>query len=463
MCRHDMYVMLILKKASYLAFFALFLLVNIAITQSVMAQGPTYREFQLDNGMKAVIFQDAKAPVAVVHVWYQVGAVDEQEGKTGVAHMLEHMMFQGTRDVAPGQFSKMIARLGGSDNASTSLDYTNYHSEIAVKHLDLVLKLEADRMRNLVLTEKEFISENKVVREERRTRTDTSPRTRFREQFSRLVHPGHPYGRPVIGWMKDIENHRVEDLQAWYRRFYAPNNAIVVVAGDVDLDDAQARIQHHFGALKADPTVVARIVPAEVLPEKQKRLEREDKDVKVASWQAVFLAPSLTGTESDRDVYALEVLSGVLSTGLTSRLQQNIVIRDKLALSAGAGYYGLARPKALGSFKIAATPRPEIELKILEAALFNELARFTTELVADQELQKIKNQLVADHIYGLDSIEQIAWSIGRLSVNDVRWQQEVIEYQSHIKAVTAEDLMRVAKKYLQPNRATVGILKPSSS
>ncbi|MBF0453934.1 MAG: insulinase family protein [Magnetococcales bacterium] len=424
---------------------------------SVNAQALVSRSFTLENGLQTVLVREPKAPVVVTQVWYRVGAADEEAGKTGLAHMLEHMMFQGTEKIAPAQFSKIIARNGGEDNASTAQDYTNYWIKLSSDRLDLALSLEADRMRHLRLQEAEFDSENLVVREERRSRTDSNPTARFLEKFRQAAYGDHPYGRPVIGWMEDVKNHTIDDLRQWYRRHYSPDQAILVVVGDIDFDGAEQKVRKLFSPLENSASWQRPPLPKRVQPDQTVRLDLHDENSQLSHFFAGFSTPSFTMGDV-KEAFALELLSTVLGSSASSRIYRQLVVKEGLAVSARSGYGGLSRGEEL--FSLSATPRPGVSLEQLEEALFVEVEKLVAEPIGERELQRAKNGLIAGHLFAQDSVDRIAWLIGRVSVNEGDWRLLVEEYPDRVQAVTAEEIQQVAQRYLKKSRATIGTLQP---
>ncbi|MBF0272451.1 MAG: insulinase family protein [Magnetococcales bacterium] len=416
------------------------------------------REFKLDNGLKVVVARESKAPVVITQMWYRVGSANEIPGKTGLSHMLEHMMFQGTETLSPEAFSKLVAQEGGEDNASTTTDYTMYYIKLASDRVELALKLEADRMRGLKLQEGEFKSENLVVREERRMRTDSDPNQRMLERYRALAYGDHPYGRPVIGAMNEIAELKLEDLKGWYQTFYAPNNAILVVVGDVDPEKVEGLVRKYFSPLTAQPTAPPLPFPEPPRREKPDRLEVRDSAAKLPIWMAGYAVPSLAMPDGPEDALALDVLAVVLGSGSTSRLNQRLIRDMGLAVSASAAYSGFSASWEL--FSLSAMPKPGADLQEMEKAIFAEVDRLVREPVPVRELEKARNGLIAEHVYAQDSIDRIAWIIGRMEVNDLDWHGMVDDYPKRVRAVTSEALQRVAAKYLRPERLTVGILKP---
>ncbi|MBF0589208.1 MAG: insulinase family protein [Magnetococcales bacterium] len=445
-----------MSSGHWLGLLALIILLPLGSVQS--APLPS-RDLTLENGLRMVLVRAPRAPLVVVQVWYRVGAMDEQNGKTGLAHMLEHMMFQGTESTPPAEYSKIISRHGGENNASTSHDYTNYYAKISSEHLELVLRLEADRMRNLVLKEKEFLSENKVVQEERRVRTDADPNARMMEKYRALSYGEHPYGRPVIGPMKDIQGLNLADLKGWYKRYYAPNNAILVVAGDLELDGAEALVRKHFGPLKADPDLQPVHSPPLSIPKAPKRLEVRDAEARLPIWVAGFPFPSGMDSKSQDDAFALDLLMTAMGGGSSSRLNQSLVRHKKLAVSAragGGGFYG--RSGGMGSIHV--TPRPGVSLEKIEQAVFEEVDRLRWDPISDRELERIKNSMLAADVYEKDSINSMATTIGRVLVSGGDWKLHTEKFTQLVRAVTADAVRDAAQHYLDPQRVTVGILLP---
>ncbi|OSM04346.1 putative peptidase M16-like protein [Magnetofaba australis IT-1] len=418
------------------------------------------REFTLDNGLRAIVVRESKAPVVVTQVWYRTGGADEIPGKSGVAHMLEHMMFQGTPTVPPGEFSKIISRHGGDDNAATSYDYTEYHVKIAADQLELALKLEADRMRHLLLREDDFKTENLVVREERRSRTDSDPDQRMMEQFRIQRLAGHPYGRPVIGWMRDIEAMTATDMRQWYQRYYAPNNAILVVVGDVEFDQAEALIRKDFGALKPDPNPPRRDWAKQRAALKPVRVTLRDPQAKAPMWMAAATAPTLSDAAQRDDVFALDVLVTLLGDGGSSRLYRSLVLEKGMAISVGASFSGLNLGP--GEITLYGLPREGTSIDALADAILDQAKGLATAPIAAREIQAAKNRLLADHVYGQDSIHQTAWMIGRMTISGIPWRLGLEQYPERIRAVTEADLRRVAKRYFNPESMAMGTFLPAA-
>nr|CRH04964.1 putative Zn-dependent protease [Candidatus Magnetococcus massalia] len=426
--------------------------------QATEQQLPVHDRFKLANGLQVEVLQERRAPLVVTQVWYRVGSIDEQPGVTGISHILEHMMFQGTEKMAPEAYSKQIALHGGSDNAATSRDATYYYSKLAKQHLPLALELEADRMRNLRLSQQEYAPENKVVQEERRMRVESQPGARMMESFRKKLYGEHPYGRPIIGSMEDIQGIELADLRNWYEKFYAPNNAILVIAGDVEFAEVRRLVERTFGPLKANPAIQAPHNPPWQIERKRDLLDWPDEEVRRASWIATWLAPTLLTAEGREDAYALEVMAALLDQGSSSRLQQ-LVTGDGVAVSASAGYRMLGRGPS--TVTLNAMPRRGVSMDQLEKAMMAEVTKLKTGLADARELRKVKNQLLAANIYARDSIHAMARFVGRLSSLGMDWAQYLTEAPGRIEAVTAEQIRDVAQRYLKEERPLIGILRPA--
>ena len=418
------------------------------------AAGSVY-EYELANGLKLIVKEDHRAPVVVSQVWYGVGASYEHDGITGVSHVLEHMMFKGTDRHGPGEFSRIIAENGGSENAFTSKDYTAYFQRLEKSRLPVSFELEADRMRNLKLDEKEFAKEVKVVMEERRLRTEDKPTSLTYEQFMATAYTSGSYRIPTIGWMDDLQNMVLADLQRWYDRWYAPNNATVVVVGDVDPQAVLALAKKHFGPLK--PEVLEppkpRIEPEQV---GQRRITVR-RPAKVPYMVMGYKTPVLKTASEEWEPYALTVLAGVLDGGSSARLSRELVRGQQIAASAGASYDPYARQSSM--FLLDVTPANSRTIESAEQALQEQIQRLRTEPVAQDELDRIKAQTIAGEVYQQDSIFYQGMVIGKLETTGMSWRLKD-EFVERINAVTAEQVQAVAKKYLVESGLTVAVLEP---
>lgn len=413
-------------------------------------------EFKLDNGMRVLVQEDHRSPVVVSQVWYRAGSIDEVNGKTGVAHVLEHMMFKGTRDIKPGQFSRIIAAAGGRENAFTGRDYTAYFQQLEKSQLPLSIRLEADRMNNLVLTEEEFSKEIKVVMEERRWRTEDKAQAKVYEQFNAAVYNAHPYGRPIVGWMNDLEHMTDTDAREWYKTWYAPNNAMLVVVGDVDPQEVFKLARKHFGPLKPSK-----------MPARKPQTEPEQKGERriIVKAQAElpyilmgFRAPALKDPQNDWEPYALELLAGVLDGNASARLNQQLVRDSQVAVEVSAGYSMLSRGRE-SLFMLEGTPSQGKTAADLEAALLQQVEKIKDSGVTAEELQRVKAQVIAADVYKRDSMFYQAMEIGQMETMGYSWKI-LDDYQSKLEAITPEQVQEVARKYLVREVLTVATLDP---
>ena len=412
-------------------------------------------EFSLANGMRVLVRPDHRAPVVVSMVWYKVGSMDEVPGHTGLAHMLEHMMFKGTKAVPNGEFSRTIAEAGGRENAFTSRDVTAYHETLHKSQLDLALRLEADRMTNLVLTPDEFAKELRVVMEERRWRVDDQPRSLLYEQLGAVAYKAHTYRNPTIGWMPDLENMKAEDARAFYEQWYAPNNATLVVVGDVEPAEVLKLAEKHFGR------IARKNLPVRKPLEEPPQLGRQELIVKAPAELPYVLmayrAPALRGVDNEWEPYALEMLAGVLDGNEAARLNRNLVRTKRIASSADASYDSIGRGP--GMFYLAGTPTPGTTARQLEQALKGEVADLIAKGVADDELERVKAQVVAAHVYERDSMAYQARQMGTLEIAGL--PQGMLDlFIDKLKAVTKEQVQEVARKYLVDDTVTVAYLDP---
>lgn len=408
-------------------------------------------ETTLPNGLKVLLQEEHKAPVATFQVWYRVGSRNEVTGKTGLSHLLEHMMFKGTPRYGKGEFSRIVAKNGGTENAFTGNDYTAYFENFAADRIGLSLELESDRMQNLLIDPQEFALEREVVKEERRLRTDDDPYSSVVETLYALSFVAHPYHSPVIGWMTDLEHLSREDAHQYYQTYYAPNNATVVVVGDFETRTLLKEIEKAFGGIpkgKEPPPV--HIVEPEQLGERRAVVRRE------AQLSFIFTGYHTPNFRSP-DVYPLTVLANLLSSGKSSRLYRSLVYEQQLALDAGGHYDGLSADPEL--FYFYATVRPGKDRHEVEAALYAELERIKHEPIPEAELTKAKNQIGANYIMGQDSIFFQAMQLG--IAETVGAGVEYVEsFVDNIQKVTAEEVQRVAQTYLIEEKRNVGILVP---
>jgi len=420
---------------------------------------PAERTFThtLENGLKIVVREDHRAPVMVSQVWYRVGSSYEPIGLTGVSHVLEHMMFKGTPKVPTGEFSKLISRYGGSENAFTSYDYTGYYQVMNANNLPLSLELEADRMQNALFPADEFIKEIEVVKEERRMRTDDNPNALTYERFLSAAYLSSGYHHPIIGWMHDLDTMTHQDALDWYHTWYAPNNATLVVVGDVEHNTVFELAQRYFGSLQTK-TLPKVVLPREVPTLGERRLTVE-VPAKLPSVYIGYNVPGINTAEEEWEIYALRMLSGVLDGGFSARIETELVRGQQIASSAGAGYGGFSRGDTL--FYFTGTPSQGHTLEQLEKAFTEQINKLKTELASNEELQRIQAQVISGMVYQQDSISSQANQIGRMESIGRSWK-EMDDFPQKLKAITAEQIQQVAKKYLVDTRKTVATLKPQS-
>ncbi len=408
----------------------------------------------LDNGLRVIVKEDRRAPVAVSQLWYKAGSMDEVNGATGVAHVLEHMMFKGTEKVPEGQFSKRIAAAGGRENAFTNRDVTMYFQQLQKDRLPIALELEADRMANLQLKEDSFAREIQVVMEERRLRTEDNPHAIVYEQLMSVAFQAHPYRRPIIGWMDDLQNMAAEDARDWYRRWYAPNNAVLVVAGDVNPQDVIALAKKEFGPL-AKKSLPPRKPQDEPAQRGEKRIT-----VKAPAKQPYLLmayrAPVLRDAEKDVLPWAMQVLAGVLNGNDSARLDKHLVKERRIAVEVGASYDGIGRGP--GVFYLDGTPSEGKSAAELEKALKAEIRRIRQEGVSEAELNRVKAQVIAGDVYQRDSVFYQAMQLGELAILGL--PLDLLEKRvDKLKVVTAEQV-REAAKLLVDDSLSVAVLDP---
>ena len=408
----------------------------------------------LANGMEVVVIPDHRAPVVTHMVWYRVGAADEPSGKTGLAHFFEHLMFKGTERIAPGAFSRIIERHGGEDNAFTGPDYTAYFQRIAKEHLPLVMEMEADRMRNLRLTEEMVRTEREVIKEERRMRTENNPRALFGERINAMLFLAHPYRRPVVGWMDDVSRLTLKDALAFYRRHYSPNNAILVVVGDVTPEEVFRLAEKHYGPLKNDGPRPERVRTREPEQLTARRVVMRDARVQAPIFQRLYQAPSYR-TAKGREAHALEIFAQALGGGTTSLLYRRLVVEEKIAAWAGAAYDSDGRD--YGVFAVYAAPVPGVSLETLERRIDEILAEVLKTGLPEAELKRAARNLAAETTYALDSQFALARLVGATLATDLplsvieTWEEKLLE-------VTPDEIQAVARRVLRPEGSVTGLL-----
>ena len=449
---------MILRPGDALRRLALSLILGLAAlafhVPGVLAE-PKVDTVELPNGLMGVVIEDRRAPVVTHMVWYRVGAADEPPGKTGLAHFLEHLMFKGTDEIPDAEFSKIIAANGGQDNAFTAQDYTGYFQRIASDRLALVMKMEADRMRDLRLNDQQVATERSVILEERAQRVDVNPGALMSEQRTAAMFLNHPYGLPLAGWRHEMETLSRQDALDFYATYYAPNNAFLVVAGDVDVEQVRALAEVHYGPLAPSDALPERVRPMEPPQRVARRLVYEDARVRQEVVIRDYLAP--VRRDGQETAAALAALSGVLGDGLNSVLTRKLVVEQGLAIQAGTVYSGSAR--AYGRLSVYAAPRPEVSLEELEAAMDEALDAFLAGAGPEEEiLERFKTQWRASYIYAQASQQSLARRYGAGLASDLTLEQ-IEAWPEVLQAVPIEDVMEAARAYLRPERSVTGWLR----
>jgi zinc protease len=444
------------RKIMLLMFAALMALYGCAHTVQETGQGispqwegPVYEE-TLSNGLKVIAVKDTNSPMAIFEIWYNAGSINEPLGKSGLSHLLEHMMFKGTPKYGPNVFSTTIKRAGGLDNAGTSKDYAYYFQKLSPDRLNLSIEMEADRMRNLILDPDETLSERDVVMEERRMRYDDDPQNLVYEEVLAAAFKNHPYGRPVIGWMEDLKTITRDDLWQYYRSRYIPNNAFIVVAGNIDIDNVTAKIRKEFGDISKGPDLTALNI-GEPVQQGERRVYVK-KEAELPYVFSAYKAPNI----QNEDTYALDILASVLSEGKSARIYRSLIDEKRIALSAGAGYSNIQKYPHL--FYLYGTALPGKTIDEVENALYEEVQKIKDHPPDEKEVQRAKNQVEADFIMNQDSLYYQAMMIAWFEIaGDWRLRDAYLE---GIRNVTPEDVQQAARKYLIEDKRTVGVLIP---
>ena len=413
-------------------------------------------DFTLDNGMDVVVIEDHRAPVVVHMVWYRAGSADETPGTSGVAHFLEHLLFKATDNLESGELSKVVAENGGTDNAFTSFDYTAYFQRVAADRLSLMMSMEADRMRNIRLTEADILTEREVIIEERNQRTENSPQALFREQAMAAQYLNHRYGVPIIGWRHEMEQLSLEDAMAYYDRFYAPNNAILIVAGDVTPDEVRTLAEEHYGPIPANPDLPERVRPEEPSQTAERRLTFRDPRVAQPYVSRTYLAPE-RDSGAQEEAAALVMLSELLGGGQTSYLNEKLAIEQNKAVYTSA-YYGATNLDDT-TFGFVIVPSEGISLEEAEQALDDTVAQFIEDGIDSEQLDRIKMQMKASQIYARDNVQSIARRYGSgltqgLTIEDIQAWPDILQN------VTEEQILAAADSVLNIDRSVTGYLLP---
>ncbi|WP_109313573.1 pitrilysin family protein [Ruegeria sp. AU67] len=410
--------------------------------------------FTLDNGMDVVVIEDHRAPVVQHMVWYRAGSADEPVGSSGVAHFLEHLLFKGTDTLAPGEFSATVAANGGTDNAFTSYDYTAYFQRVAADRLELMMRMEADRMRNIRLSENDIVTERDVILEERNQRTDNSPRALFGEQMSASQYLNHRYGVPIIGWRHEMETLDMEDALSFYQTHYAPNNAILVVTGDVEPDEVKSLAEQYYGVIPANPDLPERVRSQEPPQTAERRLTYKDARVSQPYVQRSYLAPERDPGEQEKAA-ALFLLAELLGGSTTSYLNEKLQFEQQKVVYTGAFYRGVSLDDT--TFDLIVVPAAGVSLQEAEDAMDQVVADFIAEGVNEEDLDRIKMQLRASQTYARDNVDGIGNRYGRaltsgLTVEDVQAWPDILQ------AVTGDEIIAAAREVIQPETSVTGWL-----
>ncbi len=432
------------------------MLVIAVMATSMAAEGPQVESFTLDNGLQAVVIPDHRAPVVTHMIWYKVGSADEQPGKSGIAHFFEHLMFKATSNYAAGEFSKAVADIGGEENAFTSYDYTAFFQKVAPSALGTVMDFEADRMVNLVLNDEVVATERDVIIEERNSRVDSEPRALMGEELNATLYQNHPYRIPVIGWMHEIRKLNLQDAEAFYKRYYAPNNAVLVVAGDTDVETVKRLAEETYGRIPRGPDLPPRIRPTEPPKETARTVTLSDARITRPSFSRTWLVPSYDTAEPG-EAEALDLMSEILGGGIRSRIYRNLVVETPLAAAAGADYGGSAMDVA--TFTVWGTPRDGVDLDVLEGAIDAELTRIVKDGVSAEELEKAKNRFLKSVLFARDSQSSMARIYGA-SLATGSTLDDIAEWPDRIRAVTPEAVRNVAQRYVTATGTVTGYLLP---
>ena len=420
------------------------------------SNGPQIGTARLDNGLEIIVIPDFRADVVTHMLWYRVGSADEPPGKSGIAHFFEHLMFRGTENIASGDFSKIVAQLGGQDNAFTSYDFTAYFQRIHKDKLGRMMAMEAERMQKLIIEPEIVAVERDVILEERSMRVDSRPGSLLAEQMRKRLHAGTAYAVPVIGWRDEIAALNAKDARAFYRRYYAPDNAVLVVAGAVSLDEVTALAEQYYGPLRPSgrPPEARQAAQDLTVADYARPQVRADSRVRQFAWQRLYRLPQYD-SERDSEFAAASVLAEILGGGLTGRLYQALVVEQKLAVSAGA-YADSARLNN-GEFGVFASPVFGVDFDTLRIAIEAEIDRLQTASVTADELTRAKRQLVSDLIFARDSQQSMANIFGRAAILR-RTPADVLAWPQRVQAVTAEDVQKVARAFLQQSHSITGHL-----
>ena len=439
------------------------ILVLVVSLSTALAQAPkqssTITDFTLDNGLKVVVIPDHRAPVVTHMIWYRIGSADEPAGKSGIAHFFEHLMFKGTKEHKAGEFGARVAEIGGNENAFTSYDYTAYYQTVPPEALGDMMEFEADRMRNLVLTDEVIGPERDVILEERRSRVETSPDALLDEELNATLYQNHPYRIPVIGWMHEMKQLNRIDATAFYDKYYAPNNAVLVVAGDVDAASVKALAERTYGKVERGPALPPRVRPQEPEQNTSRTVTLTDARVSVPSFRTEWVVPSYTSSR-DGEAEALDLLGEILGGGTRSRIYQELIVKLGIASSAGASYSGTALDPT--GFTVYGAPRGGAKLSDVQAAVEAEVRKVIEHGVTQDELDRARTRYLRSLIFARDSQSGMA-NIYGATLATGGTVEDIDAWPERLRAVTTDQVKAVAAKYLTPNRSVTGYLLPSEA
>lgn len=429
--------------------------VSLLLPSLVLSAGKV-TTFTLRNGMQAVVVEDHRAPVVTHMVWYRVGAADEVPGKSGIAHFLEHLMFKGTRNLKPGEFSEVVAANGGSENAFTSQDYTGYFQRVAADRLGLMMEMESDRMRGIIISDEDVTTERDVVLEERNARTENNPGALFGEQRRAALYLNHPYGVPIIGWKHEIEQLNRDDALAFYKTYYAPNNAILIVAGDVDPNEVKKLANRYYGSIRPSRDLPERLRPTEPPQLSPRRLKYTDERVSRPYVIRTYLAPE-RNIGDQKMAASLTLLAELLGgSGLTSVMGQKLQLDQKVAINASAFYNGMSLDQS--GFGVFIVPTDGVSLQEAEDAMDAVIAEFLIEGVNSDHLARIKNQIRANQIYELDNLQGLARTYGEAMTSGLT-VQDVDDWPDILQSVTEADILAAAVDIFDLKKSVTGWLQ----
>lgn len=438
------------------------LISTVAATAQEQPKTDEVSNFLLGNGLEVVVIPDRRAPVVTHMLWYKVGGSDEEPGKSGIAHFFEHLMFKGTKNHPPGEFGKRVAEIGGQENAFTSNDYTAYFQQVSPDALETMMSYEADRMRNLILTDAVIGPERDVILEERNSRIDSNPDGLLSEEIDATLYQNHPYRIPVIGWKQEIEKLNRTDAVAFYDRFYSPNNAVLVVAGDVDAKTVREMAEKTYGAVPRGPDLPPRVRPQEPDQNASRTVTMKDERVTLPSFQKSWIVPSYTSAQRsgrDGEPEALDILSEILGGGVRSRLHQELVVKRGIAASAGAYFTGTALDDT--DIVFYGSPRGGAKLEEVEAAVDAEIEKVIKDGITQDELDRARNRFLRGLIFARDSQSGMARIYGS-TLTTGGTIEDIDQWPERVKKVTVKDVQDVARKYLVNSRAVTGYLLPAT-